>query len=355
MLGVIVPALVLAFATLRATGIRLPRLAIFHGFVSQESIDTLEAEEAQGKAKPAPDADLPPEHTRLLATAGQTNDRPKLWRQLVLTALAVLEITGWTATLVRETTGKYSHVFSVVASSVRLGSWVYAALRPNLAPLCTPYYDLLVLYGCHFLAACVALYELGPGNIVPVVDVLVTVPGMSAILTMPLCVSGKPEVDAEGRLPALEDFCTLLEWVTFSWVSPLISIGATKALEEKDVWQLSREMRTRVLMRQFLQLKRSSLLRRLLAANARDMFLDLALTVVCAILDFAPPVFLNLILRALSPDSPSTSPPSVLDTYATYSIDAVLSFASSTSSLARPLQRSDAYFLALAACICQLV
>ncbi|KAG9092044.1 hypothetical protein FRC06_000272, partial [Ceratobasidium sp. 370] len=79
--------------------------------------------------------------------------------------------------------------------------------------------------------------------------------------------------------------------------------------------------------------------------------------VVCATLDFAPPVFLNLILRALSPDSPATSPPSVLDAHATYSVDAVLSFASSTSSTsspARPLQRSDAYFLALAACICQL-
>ncbi|KAG8678115.1 hypothetical protein FRC08_018062, partial [Ceratobasidium sp. 394] len=179
---------------------------------------------------------------------------------------------------------------------------------------------------------------------------------MGAVVMMPLRVSGKPEVDAEGRLPALEDFCTLLEWMTFSWVSPLISIGATKALEERDVWQLSREMRTRVLMKQFLQLKRSSLLRRLLAANARDMFLDLALTVVCAILDFAPPVFLNLILRALSSDS-SPASLSALDAYTTYSIDTLLSFSPTASSpiSTRPLQRSDAYLLALAACICQLV
>ncbi|KAG8739619.1 hypothetical protein FRC10_005390 [Ceratobasidium sp. 414] len=371
-LGVIVPALVLVFAAFRVGGIRPPKLAIFHEFVSQESVDAVEAEEAkQRNTNPAPDADLPTEHTRLLTTADRIQ-RPKLWRQLVLAALAVLEIAGWTATLARQTTGKYSSVFNVVTSSVRLGSWVYAALRPNLAPSCTPYYDLLVLYGCHFLAACVALYEVGPGNIVPVVDVLVTLAGMSAIVTMPLRVSGEPEVDAEGRLPALEDFCTLLEWMTFSWVSPLISIGATKALEEKDVWQLSREMRTRVLMRQFLQLKcvsrpekmekadnvgdrRSSLLRRLLAANARDMFLDLALTVVCAFLDFGPPVFLNLILRALYSNPTSASPLSTLDTYATYSIDTILSFSPTTTSPTRPLQRSDAYFLALAACIFQLV
>ncbi|KAG8716744.1 hypothetical protein FRC09_015283 [Ceratobasidium sp. 395] len=357
-LGVIIPALVLALAALRIIGIRLPKLAIFHEFVSQENIEAAEVEEAnQAKTKPvtgpAPDADLPTEQTRLLPNSGLPNYRPKLWRQVLLTAIPVLEIAGWTTLLVRQSTGNFVHVFNVVTSSVRLVSWVYAALRPNLIPSCTPYYDLLTLYGCHFLAGCVVLYEVGPRNLAPVLDVLATIAGISAVVTMPLRVSGKPEVDAEGRLPALEDYCTLLEWITFSWVSPLIAIGATQALEEKDVWKLSREMRTRVLMRQFLNLKRSTLLRRLVAANARDLFLDLALTVVCAILDFAPPVFLNLILRALSPVQSSASSLSALEAYTTYTIDTVLSTASVDSS--RPLQRSDAYFLALALCICQLL
>ncbi|KAG9087260.1 hypothetical protein FRC07_012868, partial [Ceratobasidium sp. 392] len=357
-LGDIIPALVLVLAALRVIGVRPPKLAIFHEFVSQETVEAVEAEEAnEAKTKPvltpAPDADFPTEQTRLLSNPERPNYRPKFWRQVLLTALAVLEIAGWTALLVRYSTGKFVHVFNVVTSSVRLASWLYAALRPNLVPSCTPYYDLLTLYGCHFLAACVALYEVGPRHLVPVVDVLVTVVGISAIVTMPLRISGKPEVDAKGRLPALEDYCTLFEWITFSWVSPLIAMGASKALEEKDVWQLSRQMRTRVLMKQFLRLKRSSLLRRLLAANARDMFLDLALTVVCAILDFAPPVFLNLILRALSSNPSPSSPLSTFDTYATYTIDFILSTPPSSST--RPLQRSDAYFLAIALCICQLL
>ncbi|QRV95975.1 ABC transporter [Ceratobasidium sp. AG-Ba] len=347
-----VPALVLVVALIRILGLRAPKLPIFHEFVSQETIEAVEAED---KTKPAsasvPDADrLPTEQTRLLSPTTH-QPKPKTWRQFLLVFIAILETGLSTAILVFHATGKV-HTFQVVTSSITVASWVYAGLRPLLVPSCVPYYDLFTLYTAQFLAGCVMLCS-NWRSVTYVLNVTMALIGIMAIVTMPLRVAGKPEPDAEGRHPALEDYCTLLEWMTFSWVSPMISIGANKALEESDVWQLSREMRTKVLMRQFLQLKRPSLLRRLLVANGRDMFLDMILTFLCAVLDFAPPVFLNLILRALTPNSPSTSPLSAVDSYATYTIDVVTSRSRPISS--RPLQPSDAYLFALAACACQIL
>ncbi|CAE7143619.1 unnamed protein product [Rhizoctonia solani] len=179
---------------------------------------------------------------------------------------------------------------------------------------------------------------------------------------MPLGSFGEPTVDTEGRMPALEDHCTLFQWITFSWVSPLVALGSQRPLGEKDLWQLSRLMRTRVLMKQFSQLKQSSLLRKILAANARDMFLDLVLTVLSAILDFAPPVFLNLILRAMAaaPITDSTSSSSKIEDlrfYASLSANALFlrSPDSTATDTQRSLQQRDAYVFAIAAAFCQLI
>ncbi|KAF8601971.1 P-loop containing nucleoside triphosphate hydrolase protein [Ceratobasidium sp. AG-I] len=328
---------------------------------TQESIEAVAAEEAANAQtkpgySPVPDADVPEERSQ------PPNQRPDTWRQIALTVIPLLELIGWTVGLVLSATGN-GNVITVVTSCVVLASWVYAALRPNLRPSCTPYYDLLILYFAQFLAACVALYEASttgvPGGglrwsrLAREFDAILTFGGIITIINMPLHLSGKPQVDAEGRFPALEDHCTLLQWITFSWVSPLIALGARQPLGEKDMWQLSRSMRTRVLMRQFSQLKRSSLLRRLLAANARDMFLDLTLTILSSLLNFAPPIFLNLILRALAPNQ------EVSDTSVTpqqLSLDSFIATPNSiTASFARPLRRSDAYYFALAAFLCQII
>ncbi|CAE6451725.1 unnamed protein product [Rhizoctonia solani] len=142
---------------------------------------------------------------------------------------------------------------------------------------------------------------------------------------MPLESIGEPTVNAEGRLPALEDHCTLLQWITFSWVSPLVALGSRQPLGEKDMWQLM-------------------------------------LTVLSAILDFGPPVFLNLILRAMiaNPRVDLAHTPPLLDEmhfYASLSANTLLlrSPDSTATEFQRPLQRRDAYVFAIAAAACQLV
>ncbi|CAE6455347.1 unnamed protein product, partial [Rhizoctonia solani] len=374
--GVGIPVLIIILGVLHAVGVRSPDLPIFSEFITKEAIDVVTAEEeteavAKSGAFVSPDADFPNESSPLLERTSTETKKPPAWRQFALTLIPIFEIAGWTAELVHQADSGRPGILTVVTPAVVLVSWVYAALRPNLHPSHTPYYDLLILYFSQFVSACVSLYQDSVtgapsdarwDHFGRVFDAFLTIGGITIILNMPLESFGEPKVDAEGRLPALEDHCTLLQWITFSWVSPLVALGSQQPLREKDMWQLSRLMRTRVLMKQFSQLNRkSSLLRKLLVANARDMFLDLALTVLSAILDFGPPVFLNLILRSLnaSPHEESALSPLKLDDlyfYASVSVRTLLHSPDSTATEThRPLQRRDAYVFAIAAAVCQLI
>lgn len=37
--------------------------------------------------------------------------------------------------------------------------------------------------------------------------------------------TGEPIIDPDAQPPAYDDFATLWQWLTFTWVSPVISIG----------------------------------------------------------------------------------------------------------------------------------
>ncbi|CAE6476012.1 unnamed protein product [Rhizoctonia solani] len=388
-LTAIVPAIALVIVALHVLGLEPPKIPIFTQFITEDDIVAVEVEEAANntkpKATPPPDADIPTERSSLLPNSGTQATRPDSWRQITFTVLALLETAGWTAAVV-DRARHGAGLLALVTAIVALVSWVYAALRPNIRPSRTPYYDLLTIYFSHFLAACVALYEsstsatgsigFSTDRLAHVISSLLTFVGLAAIVNMPLSLTGKPEVDEDDLHPSLEDYCTLWQWMTFTWVSPIISLGVLRPLEEKDVWRLSRSMRTRTLMRKFLQVQRPSLLRRILVANAMDLFLDGSLTVISTLMNFSAPFFLNLTLRAMFDDQPvsassaSFSTSSLTDNlhfYASVSLDSIFlptwirtfggaeqAFTSATES-PRKLQRSDAYFFAIAAFVCQLI
>jgi hypothetical protein len=67
-----------------------------------------------------------------------------------------------------------------------------------------------------------------------------------------------------------EDNLTLWQFMTVSWMGPLISLGTTRQLNEQDIWQLSYEFQHRNLHDTFRVLP-GSVLRRILAANRIDL------------------------------------------------------------------------------------
>ena len=106
------------------------------------------------------------------------------------------------------------------------------------------------------------------------------------ILNMPL---RKPEMPLKGistpfstptdKLRSPEDNLTLLQFMTFSWLSPLISVGAKRQLNNEDVWDLSYEFQHRYLYDNFREL-RGSIVGRLLRANGLDLVITSLLATI---------------------------------------------------------------------------
>lgn len=84
-----------------------------------------------------------------------------------------------------------------------------------------------------------------------------------------------------------EDNLTLWQFMTVSWMSPLISLGAERQLNEEDVWGLGWEFQHRLLHERFKELK-GSITKRLLVANG----LDLVITSLLAVIELIASTFI---------------------------------------------------------------
>ena len=101
-----------------------------------------------------------------------------------------------------------------------------------------------------------------------------------------------------------EDNLTLLQFMTVSWMSPLISVGAARTMQDEDVWSLSYEFQHRLLHDKFRELP-GSVLKRLLEANAIDLVLISLLALIELLANFSVPVLLQQLLRSMEDaDSP---------------------------------------------------
>ena len=81
------------------------------------------------------------------------------------------------------------------------------------------------------------------------------------------------------QLRSPEDNLTLWQFMTVSWMSPLISLGSARQLNDEDVWSLSLEFQHRFLHDKFRELK-GSVARRLVAANGLDLILISILSII---------------------------------------------------------------------------
>jgi hypothetical protein len=85
------------------------------------------------------------------------------------------------------------------------------------------------------------------------------------------------EISVVGQTPSSdfrtpEDNLKLWQFLTVSWMAPLISTGCKRQLNEQDVWQLGYEFQHWRLHEKFRRL-RGSVVSRLLRANGIDVFI----------------------------------------------------------------------------------
>jgi hypothetical protein len=119
---------------------------------------------------------------------------------------------------------------------------------------------------------------------------------LAAILCMPMRDPSLPNQDISPtfqvpnpQLRSPEDNLTLWQFMTVSWMKPLISLGSQRQLNDQDIWTLGYEFQHRGLHDHFRRM-RGSVLRRVLVANRIDLVIVsiLGLVELCASMRFPP-------------------------------------------------------------------
>ena len=238
-------------------------------------------------------------------------------RTTALSGLALLQVLVWL--------GLGSYSFAVNGKTwvgtlpvFTATTWLYASLRPIIWPSQTIFYDLFALYLAHLVTGLAVLgglffdhsvYQLPlPSQAVlaaRVVNLSVLALLLAVILNMPFAIpSARINKDDVGKSVSPEDYCSLWDWLSFHWVSPLIKKGTYNTLNEDDVWKLSPTLSSRPLTSMFKDLGHAHIVWKLWTTNSGDMLWDFLLTLVSVTLTYAGPFFLQRILSAIDKPTP---------------------------------------------------
>ncbi|KAI2629634.1 canalicular multispecific organic anion transporter 1 [Hypoxylon sp. NC1633] len=156
------------------------------------------------------------------------------------------------------------------------------------------------------LVSLVAWYsETGRVNIVHVAAVGVALAAILLILSMPI---RDPELDptgiADSQLPPTsqlrspEDNLSLWQFMTVSWMTPLISRGYKNKLNNEDVWLLPYDFQHERLHLLFRDLK-GSIVKRLILANGLDLAIITFLGLIETAANLSNPALLQRLLQSI--------------------------------------------------------
>jgi hypothetical protein len=190
-----------------------------------------------------------------------------------------------------------------------VASWVAACLliviqRPVTTPIA-----LLLLYGSLFISQLVVLaHSLSTIRHIglPLILVLLAALGdVAIIVNMPMRDPSLPSEEISpafgpptAKLRSPEDMFTLWQFMTVSWMAPLMAIGRARRLEYDDVWNLAYQFQHKYLHDGFRQL-RGTLFKRLLDANGIDLVIITGLSLIELVSSMLYKIFLHYKNRPL--------------------------------------------------------
>lgn len=100
-----------------------------------------------------------------------------------------------------------------------------------------------------------------------------------------------------------EDDINIVQWISVSWMAPLVSLGASRQLQDADVWHLPFQFQHARLYRLFHDVK-GSVTARILKVNAPDLIITSLLGIVDSCLSMLPIVLLKQLLASMEgPDA----------------------------------------------------
>ncbi|KAL1861651.1 hypothetical protein Daus18300_008767 [Diaporthe australafricana] len=108
------------------------------------------------------------------------------------------------------------------------------------------------------------------------------------------------------KLRSPEDAFTLWQWMSVSWMSPIVKTGCQRQLHDEDVWTLPLAFQHSRLHRLFRDVK-GSVLARVFKVNAPDLIITTLMGILESICSLVPVVFLKQLLSALEGEHPNRS------------------------------------------------
>ncbi|ERS97272.1 hypothetical protein HMPREF1624_06603 [Sporothrix schenckii ATCC 58251] len=95
-----------------------------------------------------------------------------------------------------------------------------------------------------------------------------------------------------------EDNLNMYQWMTVNWMAPVISLGATRQLQDEDVWHLPFEFQHARLYRLFHDVK-GSVTARIIKVNTPDLIITSLLGILDSMLSMLPIILLKLLLASM--------------------------------------------------------
>lgn len=112
---------------------------------------------------------------------------------------------------------------------------------------------------------------------------------------------------ADGIEPSREPLASVFSLATFGWVDPIVWTGYKKAFEMKDVWNLMPKDQAAVILADYRQLKKTSILAwHLLRYFKRDLIIQGLYAAISGAVTFVPTLLLKVILQYV--EDPSQTP-----------------------------------------------
>ncbi|KAJ5593900.1 uncharacterized protein N7459_000108 [Penicillium hispanicum] len=222
------------------------------------------------------------------------------WTVFLLTFSGI----GFTAEIVICFSPRIDTAALLLVTSWAIASALIAVRRPRSCPI-----SLLAFFVVAFVVEILLATQADASpNLKVIARFIAAITALAASSTILLMPFRQPslfigDISTVGQAPSSdfrspEDNLRLWQFLTVSWMAPLISIGRQRQLNEPDVWLLGFEFQHRRLHERFRRL-RGSVLGRVLKANGLDVLIISAIAVVQMLCEFSTPVLLHQLLQAM--------------------------------------------------------
>ena len=153
-----------------------------------------------------------------------------------------------------------------------------------------------------------------PRSILGAASTVLSFVAITIVVNMPLRRPDLPQNEISSpfatptnALRSPEDNLTLWQWMTVSWMSPLINLGSKRQLHDEDVWSLGYEFQHRHLHDAFREL-RGTVVRRLIRANWIDLVILTVLAILELVANYSTPLLLQKLLQIMEDHNASKRP-----------------------------------------------